>query len=275
MLSRCASLQGGKEAVKEIYAVWRMAGTKTCARYVGGILRHLPSVIRQQKLAPADTAIRGELRFCVMGCDLRLDGEYFSGARELWGRQVYFMQPGFSIARGDVIVDLGANVGLFSLLAAKIGARVLAVEMQSGLLPLIESNLKANGVADAVKIVWGVIASGSGIAADHSIRQTASHYFEPAPELSMMQLIRSHAIKRIDFLKIDIEGSEFDLFSTSSDWLGIVRKVAMEVHCRFGDAKMLSETLRGAGFEVAFVENRGSVVPSFTTDGGYLFAWRT
>ena len=267
--------EAAKQAIAEIAAVWRIAGIRACARYFGGILSHLPAIIQERKLSSADLAMGGrDLSFRVMGCDLRLSGEYFSGARELWGRQVYFAQPGFSIGAGDTVVDLGANVGLFSLLAAKLGAKVTAVEMQSGFLPLIEANLRANGVSDQVEIVWGIIGAGSGIVTDHGVLDTASHYLETAPELSIKELIRSRSLRQIDFLKIDIEGSEFDLFRKGTDWLSIVRRIAMEVHCHFGDSGQLTRTLTDAGFHVVLLENRGNVVPSLTGEAGYLFASR-
>jgi FkbM family methyltransferase len=264
-----------REALKEIGAIWRIADTQTCVRYVGGIVSQLPRIIRERKLAPADTTMSGrELTFRVMGCDLRLSGEYFSGARELWGRRVYFARPGFSIKRDDIVMDLGANVGLFSLLAAARGAHVVAVEMQSGLIPIIEANLRANRVAGRVNIVWGIVGARSGTVTDRSMLDSASHYFAEAPVLSIAEIIRSHNLRRIDFLKVDIEGSEFDLFSSQPEWLRIVQKIAMEIHCKFGDPASLVGILKDFAFDVSLVENRGSIVQSLPREGGYLFAQR-
>jgi FkbM family methyltransferase len=264
-----------KQAFEEINAVRKIAGGWICARYLASILRHFPAIARERRLAVADIAFLGErLNFRVKGCDLLLPGDYFSGARELWARLVYFAQPGFSITPGDTAVDLGANFGLFSLLAAKMGARVVAVEMQSGFLPIIEHNLRINAVTDLVTIEWGIVGGGSGLVADPQQLRSASHYFQEAPVLSMEEIIRSRGLERIDFLKVDIEGSEFDLLRSGVEWLSIVEKIAMEVHGGCGDVGLLIHTLKNAGLDVTLLENRGSVVAELPHMGGYLFARR-
>jgi hypothetical protein len=156
-----------------------------CARYIVAILSRLPSVMRERKLASADSAMPSRvLSFHVMGCHMRVNSEYFSGARELWARKVYFTQPGFSVAAGNTVVDLGANVELFSLLAAKLGGRVIAVGMESGFVPIIDANVRANGVAETVDVLWVILAAGSGIVTDQSALRAASHYLEEALALS-------------------------------------------------------------------------------------------
>jgi Methyltransferase FkbM domain len=87
----------------------------------------------------------------------------------------------------------------------------------------------------------------------------------------MVELIGSRGLQRIDFLKVDIEGAEFDLFDTASGWLKIVRKIAVEVHCRFGDVRELRRILMNAGFRVVLMRNRGNVVRTFSDKARYLF----
>lgn len=50
---------------------------------------------------------------------------------------------------GDLFVDVGANVGLYSLLASECGARVLCVEPASDMAAALEENLVLNGVHTA------------------------------------------------------------------------------------------------------------------------------
>ncbi len=53
-------------------------------------------------------------------------------------------------------LDIGSGAGSWAILAAKLGARrVVAVEMQEALIPLIFKHAQENGVADRIEIVHG------------------------------------------------------------------------------------------------------------------------
>lgn len=57
---------------------------------------------------------------------------------------------------GDRVMDLGSGSGIWAVLAARLGARrVLAVEKQPLLVPVIEGLARDNGVADRVEVLLG------------------------------------------------------------------------------------------------------------------------
>lgn len=118
----------------------------------------------------------------------------------------------------------------------------------------------------------GLIGSATGTLSGPIERKNCSHWGEEAPELSLPELLRRRHVKRVDFLKIDIEGSEFALFSGGCEWLRIVRKVVLEVHWRFGDVNGLHSRLENNGFQVWLVDNHQAVVDKLTEPSGYLFA---
>ncbi len=204
-----------------------------------------------------------------------LDGAYFGTAREICCRGVYSAIPGFEIADSDVVVDLGANVGVFTTLAAIRGKRVVAVEAQSGFIGIIESNLKNNRCRDKASVALGLIGAGSGLFRERSERKAASHWGNEPPTLSLGEIIESYELEQIDFLKVDIEGSEFDLLSDAAGWLPRVRRLAMEVHLQYGDLRKIVRSLKTAGFEVRLVDNDQRVAPFLTDRNGYLFAKAT
>ena len=47
------------------------------------------------------------------------------------------------------------------------------------------------------------------------------------------QILAESGIERIDLLKLDIEGSERELFSSKPDWLKKVDQIAIELHDRY------------------------------------------
>ena len=90
----------------------------------------------------------------------------------------------------------------------------------------------------------------------------------------MDELIRRHKLSTIHFLKMDIEGSEFDLLCGDTQWLSRVEKIAMEIHPEFGDVEDATARLRRAGFTVQLVDNRRKRVSRIQDKSGYLFAQR-
>ena len=261
--------------VSEMRSVHRMAGGPATARYAIEVLSKLPAVVRAGNLEPADAAMRAKSwRLRIGPHTVELDGRYWSGARELYGRCVYLPSREFTIQPGDRVVDLGANAGLFTLLAAAHGATVLAVEAQSGFVPEIEHNLARNHLRDRVTIVTALIGAGQGIFSDPSDVLAGSHGRVQPPVVELGSLLERHRFDRVDFLKIDIEGSEFALFQGELRWLDRVRRIAMEVHPQFGDVRALAQLLRTRGFRVRTTDERGFETEQLSDRGGYLYAWR-
>src|SRR5689334_12221452 len=61
-------------------------------------------------------------------------------------RKGVYTRPGFEIGPEDVVVDIGANIGMFTLLAAsKTRAPVIAVEPSPPQFAALEANVAANG----------------------------------------------------------------------------------------------------------------------------------
>jgi FkbM family methyltransferase len=193
----------------------------------------------------------------------------------MYARGVYFALPGLSIVPGDVVVDLGANRGLFTLLALKLGAsRVVAVEAQSGFIPLIQELLEKNDCASGAILVSSLVGTHTGLLFNPAAQAAASHWRGMPPRRSICELMRAYGIDRIDFLKVDIEGSEFDLFEQASDWLPKVGRLAMEVHGAFGAASSICKVLLSEGFKVKLAYPDLTPAESLGCSCGYLYAFR-
>ncbi|MCH2172047.1 FkbM family methyltransferase [Myxococcota bacterium] len=218
-----------------------------------------------------------ECRFRVDGVDIALDGDQFLLALELYCRRVYFARTGFELDPDDVVVDLGANCGVFTVLAAKRCARVVAVEAQSGFVDVLQGHLRRNECDAKVSTHHALIGAEEGLLAQESERDRATHYHDEPASIEMEELLRVEGIDTIDFLKMDIEGSEFSVLGEGCSWLSRVRRIAMEVHPEFGDPGSLAVRLRDAGFEVELADAELRSVSQFARDdrSGYLFAKRS
>lgn len=71
---------------------------------------------------------------------------------------------------GELLVDCGANIGWYSLMAAANGAHELAFEPEPGNLALLRANIDANGLTDLVEINGVALGRGAG----HSSLQLSS-----------------------------------------------------------------------------------------------------
>lgn len=145
------------------------------------------------------------------------------------------------------VIDLGCNVGFFSARVAQQGAaRVIALEPVARNRELAQRNLQGAGVADQVELLPYACAGTSGqtVRMHLSRDNTGAHSMdgamagiegeagaEEAETISLADLFERHQIDRCAFLKVDIEGAEFDvLMNAPIEVLQRVDRLACEVH---------------------------------------------
>ena len=121
----------------------------------------------------------------------------------------------------DVVIDCGANMGIFSILAVKRGAKtVYAFDPQERALNLLHANITANncdgniitvpyGLSDK-KCTLSFVEENDNIGASRISRDgdTATTTIECT---TLDDWVAENNIPRIDFIKADIEGAERDM----------------------------------------------------------------
>ena len=155
-----------------------------------------------------------------------------------------FMPPGFYDGRpGDVIVDCGAHIGLFSIWMGRAypRCRIVALEPFAENRAHLEANLKAACPASYTihRMALGrergrgriVAATGPGARSiDHTFDAHAEGD-DAVPTVPLADLFDVAGAERIAFLKIDIEGSERDAFETATpETLARCERIALEYH---------------------------------------------
>lgn len=260
---------------KEISMLKSSLDKKSLWTYIKNIILKCPKILFEKSLGPADIMMKDSIcEFNIFGEKLIISGEYFSGGREIYSEKVYFPEQDFRIKKGDIVLDLGANVGIFSLLACKIAKKVIAVEAQSEFIPIIKKNISRSNCPNNINIEFGIIGKDKGVFSDDTKLQSASHYKKNPPLLSMQNIISKNKLERIDFLKCDIEGSEFSLFDKKSDlsWLNKVKYISMEVHKNYGNPIKLCETLSENGFYVKLTNRNQKEVKNLNELYGFIYA---
>jgi len=187
---------------------------------------------------------------------IRLDSCY-SDARIL--RQVitnncYLTHPRLSIKAGDLVVDIGAHIGSFTIQAAKMGARVFAYEPEPGNYELLKTNIALNGVEKLVSAYQLAIMTYTGMGElKFNARNFGGHTLcgnlsGPKIKVDVLDFSEIQNSKMIDFLKMDCEGCEIPILLKSD--LSRVKQISAELHMDKHQAIKIATRLEKEGFEL-------------------------
>jgi hypothetical protein len=261
--------------VGDVLGLRRVCGWRVATRWVAKVISSAPAIVQQRNLQPADLAM-GEGPFaCRRGPAVaRLVGpQVLSGVREIWCRDVYLGRD-LIIPDGSVVVDLGANMGNFTMLALASGprVRVVAVEPNPALCRLLERQLRTNAWAERCVVINAFVGELTDTV---TLEGPDGAPCGPAKPAGFAEVFAATG-GRIDLLKCDIEGSEFGLLTSGSGWLESASQVAMEVHFDMGQVATMEGRLAAAGFVVhrARTNPRDAIVRAWKT-GAEKSALRT
>jgi FkbM family methyltransferase len=168
------------------------------------------------------------------------------------------------LAADELLVDVGANFGFWTLLAARRGCRVLAVEPVPATRTLLAANAARNGLEDRIEIVGQALSDSPGTLTlalpDGESGQASVHPDTTAtgaerftvPSSTLDALLGE---RRVRLLKIDVEGHELAVLAGASRVLasGQVDYLLVEVagavlERAHGSSEALVELLTGHGY---------------------------
>ncbi|MCL4269497.1 MAG: FkbM family methyltransferase [Anaerolineales bacterium] len=204
---------------------------------------------------------------------------------EIWKAKVYD-DPRFPIQPDDVVVDIGAHIGGFAVRAAKQAHRgkVFAYEASSKNFAMLSENRNLNN-ADNLHIHNVAISDHRGemkffMPGDNgalgSLMQEKDSPMEIVQSMTLADILSENRIERIDYLKLDVEGAEYDiLLGCSDETLSKIQKIVLEYHEFTGHHHShidLVECLKSHGFQVTV---EAGIFPQKILFGtGILKAWR-
>lgn len=187
-----------------------------------------------------------------------------------------YTSHGFSLQEGDIVIDIGANIGSFAVFAGKKASTVISFEPAASAFELLSQNVALNGLnnVQAVRAAVGgkdgeiILYKGSDDAINTIHKDSANggkHGQEAVPCITLDTVFARFGITRCDFLKLDCEGAEYDiLYSASDSTLQRISRISMEYHVLDGQdedevPRGLCNYLSGKGFEpVRHVQFKGA-----------------
>jgi FkbM family methyltransferase len=196
----------------EVDAVWRISSQRAAREYLRKKLERAARVVaRDGDLALWD--VNGE-RYWMPGNSRILPGMLAEQKTELYD------SAGQSVRAGDIVLDCGANIGLYTLAALARGASlVVAIEPALDNVECLRRNLAGyvasgrvliypKGVWDRDDVLRLNVQPSNSASYSVALRYRGSR---PGPQVELTtidELVRELELQRVDYIKMDIEGAE-------------------------------------------------------------------
>lgn len=168
------------------------------------------------------------------------------------------------------VIDIGANCGVFSIFAASFSKKmkVYSYEPSKDAFESLNHNGKINNMNRQIKAFKKAVLSnkrklslfGTGPTTTRSIvKNDENKKLETAFSTTLAEIFKTNRIKKCDFLKMDCEGSEYEiLLNCSKNILKKIKRIALEYH-PYGSKhsyKDLVRVLSAAGFKTTIYPNK-------------------
>jgi len=146
-----------------------------------------------------------------------------------------------AVLKNDVVVDVGAHVGVFSIKSATVALKVIAIEPSPCNFKLLKFNTESNhfknialvnsAAADYDGDAKLYLPNNSGMNSILSELASASVETVNVKVKKLDSLLKELNIGKIDFLKIDVEGAEYYVLKGAFNTLKKYKPyIAMEYH---------------------------------------------
>ena len=209
---------GALQIMPELIRVYlRRAGTKRLKASLFGVafVALYCRMFARRKIQTDDGIIlSGTLRTNTLLKCVYLTGCYEPSLAEYLKRRV---------SPGDIFLDIGANSGYFSLIAAGLGAEVISIEASPANCRLFSENVLANDMSSKIRLVQAAAGNKDGKIELQENRfngmcsttsRQAFWYLRPlarkivVPEIKVDDVLNHEDFQRVRFVKIDVEGAE-------------------------------------------------------------------
>lgn len=259
----------------EYRALSRILNRRNMRSVIAASVTNAPAILRSRKLTALDAAMSRNLTVYFENTPMvlplaeidrllaaRRDNPTFGNVRELYARNCYLQHLRLK-KPVRAVLDLGANRGMFSLLAlTALGADIaVGVEPMVGYEEVYKLLLEANHCSPERAPRYRKFVASPAIEREN-----------PIENVSIPTILRENRLERFNLVKMDIEGHERIVFS-EPEWLASVDNITMELHPHTGDLSMIPNALENYGFKYVMTDQNGK--PTQGQDATFLYASST
>ena len=139
---------------------------------------------------------------------------------------------------GWTVVDLGANVGFFTVHAARQGTSVYAFEPNPACFARLRANVEMNDAIEAVTLFRTTLSDRAGrgrmqVERGGTTGGTVARGGDETIRITTLdEALADAPVDQIDLLKLDIEGAEVEALRGAADTLTRTHRVIAEYHSR-------------------------------------------
>jgi FkbM family methyltransferase len=173
-----------------------------------------------------------------------------------------YTPAGFEIKEGDTVIDVGAQIGIFSTYAAHLSktGKVYSFEPFPENFNMLQKNIDLNSLYNIEAFPVALAAQEGSMdfflsdnSGGHSLHGSDKQSKISVRGRTLASFMTEKNIAKVDYFKIDCEGGEYDIFFNSGDEVfSKISKIGMEYH-NLDEARNVDKMkafLEGKGFEV-------------------------
>jgi FkbM family methyltransferase len=159
----------------------------------------------------------------------------------------------FTPKQGDIVVDIGANIGRYTIISSKrvgTNGKVVAIEAHPGNFEMLNRNIKLNQLTNVIPLNYAVYSKEtkiklyvpdeeSGYTIYHTLMERTGKKFVEVDAITLdYLLLQLNGIRdgvegvEVNWIKIDVEGAEFEVLKGAANVLSKSKDIALliEVH---------------------------------------------
>jgi FkbM family methyltransferase len=182
----------------------------------------------------------------------------------------------FNPKKGDTVIDIGAAFGLYTITSSKrVGAngKVIAIEAHPDSFEMLNRNIKLNGLNNVTTLNYAVysketkvkIYSNYTIMSERIREEQVKEKFVEVNADTLDSILQQNGIRQeqINWIKIDVEGAEFEVLKGAHNTLSNSKDIALyiEIHGGQRNYQPIIEFLYSYNINVTFQKDydRGDI----------------
>jgi FkbM family methyltransferase len=171
----------------------------------------------------------------------------------------------FTPKDGDVVVDVGAHIGLYTIMGSKrVGpnGKVIAIEADPSHFEMLNHNIKLNSLTNVMPFNYIAYSKEMEMVLAEYLRMLLGENEKPKPKEktaavhvnTLDNLLHQNGISEVNWMKIDVEGAELDVLKGAQNILSNSKDISIliEIHGISHLYKPIMEFLNSYKFKIKF-----------------------